>query len=37
MDLVYDGLKSVTVRADDYETLMVSLPGPHFARLRYTC
>ena len=25
MDLVFDGLKSVTVRAPDYETLMVRL------------
>lgn len=28
MDLVYDGLKSVTVRAPDYETLMVSCGVP---------
>lgn len=28
MDLVYDGLKSVTVRADDFETLMVG-PSKH--------
>lgn len=27
MELVFDGLKSVTVRAPDYETLMVSGPG----------
>lgn len=26
MELVVDGLKSVTVRAPDYETLMVHLP-----------
>lgn len=25
LDLIYDGLKTVTVRAPDYETLMVSI------------
>ncbi|MCP5888547.1 hypothetical protein NL336_27135, partial [Klebsiella pneumoniae] len=39
LDIVFDGLKSVTVRAPDYETLMViqasrrlmSLPGQHLS------
>lgn len=26
LDLIYDGLKTVTVRAPDYDTLMVSFP-----------
>jgi hypothetical protein len=26
LDLIYDGLKTVTVRAPDYDTLMVSCP-----------
>lgn len=28
MELIVDGLKSVTIRAPDYETLMVSSPRP---------
>lgn len=31
LDLIYDGLKTVTVRAPDYETLMVSILGLLFA------
>lgn len=29
LDLIYDGLKTVTVRAPDYDTLMVSLQRIH--------
>lgn len=39
LDLIYDGLKTVTVRAPDYDTLMVksrkSLPSQPFFNIRY--
>lgn len=33
LDLIYDSLKTVTVRAPDYDTLMVRTTLPHDARL----
>lgn len=33
LDLIYDGLKTVTLRAPDYDTLMVCAVNPHIACL----
>ena len=33
LDLIYDGLKTVTIRAPDYDTLMVNLPSRRCVRL----
>lgn len=36
LDLVYDALKTVTIRAPDYDTLMVSFEGhPRFGKIEF--